>query len=85
MKLARTDLANIVSPARAPDESLVTIIANKVESDPHLSAQKPANSILHGHCRVHIESLFDGCPGDEISPFTMDTRHIDMITKSHMR
>jgi hypothetical protein len=42
VKLGRTDLANTVSPGRASDENLATVIANKFESDPHLSARKPA-------------------------------------------
>jgi hypothetical protein len=40
VKLGRTDLAGIVSPGRAPDESLATGIANRIERDPHLSARK---------------------------------------------
>jgi hypothetical protein len=35
MRLGATDLAKIMSPARAPDDSLATVLANKIESDLH--------------------------------------------------
>jgi hypothetical protein len=38
VKLGRTDLPNNVSHGRSPDESLATVIANKIERDSHLSA-----------------------------------------------
>jgi hypothetical protein len=37
VELERTDLANIVSPGRGSDDSVATVIPNKIESDTHMS------------------------------------------------
>jgi hypothetical protein len=38
IKRGRTDLNNIASPGREPDEGLAGVIAAKLGADPHLSA-----------------------------------------------
>jgi hypothetical protein len=38
VKLERTDLAKIVSQGRGPDGCSATVVSNKIDSDPHLSA-----------------------------------------------
>jgi hypothetical protein len=82
VKLAQTDLAEIVRPGRPPDENLALVRQADRESSSFIS---PKASILHGHCCVHSESIFDGCPGDEIPSLMMDARHIDIITDSRTR
>jgi hypothetical protein len=44
-KRARTDLSTIASPGREPDESLAAVIAGKLDTDPHFSARKLAQSL----------------------------------------
>jgi hypothetical protein len=78
-------LANIEDPGIAPDGSLATVLANKIESDPQLSARKLTYSILHWLCRVHSESLGDGCSGDEMLSFLMGARFVDTIRIGDMR
>jgi hypothetical protein len=39
VKLWQTDHGNIVSAGRSPDESFATIIANKIENDPHVDSK----------------------------------------------
>jgi hypothetical protein len=44
----RTDLSTVASPGREPDESLAAVIAGKLNTDPHFSARKLAQSLgLH--------------------------------------
>jgi hypothetical protein len=45
VKLGRTDLARIVGPGMAPDESLAPVIVSKIEGHPLLSARKAGHSI----------------------------------------
>jgi hypothetical protein len=45
VKRGRTDLSNIGSPGRTPDEGLAGVIATRHERDPHLSARKLAQSL----------------------------------------
>jgi hypothetical protein len=45
VKWGRTDLNTIASPGRQPNESLVTVIAGKLDADPYLSARKLAQSL----------------------------------------
>jgi hypothetical protein len=52
---AGADLADVASLGGAPDNNLTTDIADKIESDPHLSARFLAYSIIYEHWRVHNE------------------------------
>jgi hypothetical protein len=45
IKHARTDINNITSPGREPEEGLAGVIAAKLETGPHLSARKLAQSL----------------------------------------
>jgi hypothetical protein len=44
-KRRRTDLNNIASPEREPDEDLTGVIAANLDADPHLSARKLAQPL----------------------------------------
>jgi hypothetical protein len=44
-KCGRTDFNNIASPGREPDEGLADIIAAKLDTNPHLSARRLAQSL----------------------------------------
>jgi hypothetical protein len=45
VKRGRMDLDTVASPGREPDESLATVIAGKLDADPHFSARKLAQSL----------------------------------------
>jgi AraC-like DNA-binding protein len=64
VKRGRTDLNNIASPRREPDEGLAGVIAAKLDADPHLSAGKLAQSLgiaVSTVCRYLTEVLGMKC------------------------
>jgi hypothetical protein len=79
LKLGRIDLANVVSPGRAPDQSSVTVIPNKIESDPHLSTQKLAYPYSLGMAAPTVNH-------DLTDVLVMQSRHLrplpDILTSS---
>jgi hypothetical protein len=59
VKRGRTDLSTIASPGRQPDEGFAAVKAGKLDSDPHLSVRKLAQSLgvaASTVCRYLIEA-----------------------------